>query len=88
MHEAGVVERILEAVSERALDAQASRVTDVYLEVGEDAGIDRESLAFHWAIDSEGTIATGARLHFEASENPRAFRLSGIEIEDGTPEPG
>jgi hydrogenase nickel incorporation protein HypA/HybF len=88
MHEAGVVERILEAVSERALEAQATRVTDVYLEIGEDAGIDREAVAFHWAFVSDGSIATGARLHFEKSESPRVFRLSGIEVEDGPSEPG
>ena len=44
MHEAGVTERILEIVLEHAKEAHATRVTDVYLEVGEESGIDTDSV--------------------------------------------
>jgi hydrogenase nickel incorporation protein HypA/HybF len=83
MHEAGVTERILEVVLEHARAANAHRVTDVYLEVGEDSGIDTESVEMHWPLLSEGTVAEGAILHFEAKEDePFSFRLTSIEVDE------
>ncbi len=53
MHEAGVTERILEIVLEHAKEAHAERVTDVYLEIGEESGIDRDSVELHWPLLAE-----------------------------------
>ncbi len=83
MHEAGVTERILEVVLEHAQAANAHRVTDVYLEVGEESGIDTESVEMHWPLLSEGSLAEGATLHFEAKEDePFTFRLTSIEVDE------
>ena len=86
MHEAGVTERILETVLEHAREADAQRVTDVYLEVGEESGIDTESVELHWPLLSEGSVAEGSVLHFESKEDePFSFRLTSIEVDE--PEP-
>lgn len=83
MHEAGVTERILEVVLEHARQAQAQRVTDVYLDVGEESGIDTESVELHWPMLSQGSVAEGATLHFNAAtEEPFAFRLTSIEVDE------
>jgi hydrogenase nickel incorporation protein HypA/HybF len=82
MHEAGVTERILEVVVEHAVGARAQRVTDVYLEVGEESGIDTDSVELHWPLLSRGSVAEGATLHFDTSEAPFTFRLTSIEVDE------
>ena len=82
MHEAGVTERILEIVVEHAKDAHAQRVTDVYLEVGEESGIDTDSVELHWPLLSKGSVAEGAALHFEHADAPFTFRLTSIEVDE------
>lgn len=83
MHEAGVTERILEVVLEHAKEAHAKRVTDVYLDVGDESGIDTESVELHWPMLSEGSVAEGAVLHFNNStQEPFAFRLTSIEVDE------
>ena len=84
MHEAGVTERILEVVLEHAKDAHAQRVTDVYLDVGEELGIDTELVELHWPLLSEGSPAEGAALHFNQSDAPFSFRLTSIEVDEAT----
>lgn len=82
MHEAGVTERILEVVLEHAREAQAQRVTDVYLDVGDESGIDTESVEMHWPLLSQGSVAEGATLHFNAAtDGPFTFRLTSIEVD-------
>lgn len=83
MHEAGVTERILEIVLEHAKEAGAARVTDVYLEVGDESDIDAESVELHWPLLNEGTVAEGSVLHFETREDePFSFRLISIEVDE------
>jgi hydrogenase nickel incorporation protein HypA/HybF len=82
MHEAGVTERILEIVVEHAKEAHAQRVTDVYLEVGEESGIDTESVELHWPLLSRGSLAEGATLHFDLATAPFTFRLTSIEVDE------
>ncbi len=83
MHEAGVTERILEVVLEHAKEAHAMRVTDVYLDVGEESGIDTDSVELHWPLLSEGSVAEGSTLHFNSKEDePFAFRLTSIEVDE------
>ena len=82
MHEAGVTERILEIVMEHAREAHAQRVTDVYLEVGEESGIDTDSVELHWPLLSKGSVAEGAALHFDRAEAPFTFRLTSIEVDE------
>ena len=83
MHEAGVTERILEVVLEHASAAHAQRVTDVYLDVGDESGIDTESVELHWPLMSEGSVAEGAVLHFhDTPDEPFSFRLTSIEVDE------
>lgn len=83
MHEAGVTERILEIVLQHAKEGRATRVTDVYLDVGEESGIDIESVELHWPLLSEGSVAEDSVLHFQTKEDePFSFRLTSIEVEE------
>ncbi len=83
MHEAGVTERILEIVLQHAKEAHATRVTDVYLEVGEESGIDTDSVELHWPLLAEGSVAEGSILHFDTKEDePFSFRLTSIEVDE------
>lgn len=91
MHEAGVTQRILEVVTARAAEAEASRITEVHLEVGEAAGVDAEAIALHWPILALGTTAAGARLRVTEAPDPRTFRIVSLDVEElagaGRPSP-
>ena len=65
MHELPVTESILNITLRHAKTHQAKKVTDIYLVIGEWSSIIDDSIQFHWDILSEGTLAVGARLHFE-----------------------
>ncbi len=64
MHELSVTESILEIALRHANQAQALRVTHLYLVVGQLASIVDDSVQFYWAIISKNTIAEGSLLHF------------------------
>jgi hydrogenase nickel incorporation protein HypA/HybF len=59
-----VTQNILEIVLRHASQANAGRVTDVYLVIGKLSSIVDDSVQFYWDFVSEGTIAEAARLHF------------------------
>jgi len=65
MHELSVTENILAIALRHAEKAQARRVTDLYLVIGQMASIVDDSVQFYWDIISAGTMAEGARLHFQ-----------------------
>ena len=65
MHELSVTENILEIAIRHARQAQASRVTDIYIVIGQLSSIVDDSVRFYWDMISEGTLCAGARLHFE-----------------------
>ncbi len=64
MHELPVTQSILEIALRHAEKANAKRVTDLYLVMGELATLVDDSIQFYWDIIAEGSIAQGARLHF------------------------
>ena len=64
MHELPVAENVLEITLRHARQANATRVTDLYLVVGQLSSIIDDSLQFYWDIISKDTIAEGAVLHF------------------------
>ncbi|WP_420632151.1 hydrogenase maturation nickel metallochaperone HypA [Candidatus Leptofilum sp.] len=64
MHELAVTESILEIALRHAADAEASRISDLYLVVGELASIVDDSVQFYWDFVSQGSMAGGATLHF------------------------
>ncbi len=83
MHEAGVADRILEAVLARAEEAGAVRVRLVEIEAGEACGVSREALAFHFEEHARGTLADAAELAIREVAEPMAFRLVAIDVDDG-----
>jgi hydrogenase nickel incorporation protein HypA/HybF len=65
MHELSVTENILEISLRNANNANAKRVTNLYLVIGQLASIVDDSVQFYWDIISKDTIAAGAILHFK-----------------------
>lgn len=65
MHELSVTEGILEVSLRHAKKAGVQRITGINLVIGQFSSIVDDSVQFYWDIVSEGTIAHGARLHFE-----------------------
>ncbi len=65
MHELAVTESILSIADRHAKEAQASRVTDIYIVIGQLSSIVDDSVQFYWDIISEGTICAKAQLHFQ-----------------------
>ncbi len=64
MHELPVTESLLEITLRHAQEANACRVTDLYLVIGQLSSIIDDSVQFYWDIVAQNTIAEGARLHF------------------------
>lgn len=65
MHELSVTESILEIALRHATSAQAKRITDLYLVIGQLSSIVDDSVQFYWEIITKGTLAEGSRLHFQ-----------------------
>jgi hydrogenase nickel incorporation protein HypA/HybF len=64
MHELTITESLLEIVLRHADKAGAHRVRDLFLVIGQLSSIVDDSVQFYWDIISDGTIAEGAKLHF------------------------
>ena len=84
MHEYGVTESVVAAVTERLPDAM---VTCVHLEIGALSGVSADSVRFYFGPATEGTNLAGARL--EISEVPARCRCGscGAEFEPDGPIP-
>ncbi len=65
MHELAITESILNIAVEAAQQAQAQRVTDIYLTIGRLSSIVDDSVQFYWDTISQGSLCAGAQLHFE-----------------------
>lgn len=81
MHEAGIVDRILDIVVARAAEDGAQRIVSIHLEAGLLAGVSEEALRFHWQQHAAGTPAEGAEIHFVETDEPTDLRLVSIEVE-------
>jgi hydrogenase nickel incorporation protein HypA/HybF len=64
MHELAVTENILSIATKHAEQAQATRVTDIHITIGQLSSVVDESVQFYWDIVSENTLCFGAKLHF------------------------
>ncbi len=64
MHELAVTESILEISLRHAEEANAKRITNLYLVIGQLASIVDDSVQFYWDIVAKETIAAGSVLHF------------------------
>jgi hydrogenase nickel incorporation protein HypA/HybF len=64
MHEASITEAMLDLALKYA---QGQRITDIYLQVGRMSFVVPECVEFYFEYLSRGTVAEGARLHFETA---------------------
>ena len=64
MHELPIAESILEIAQRHGKQADATRISDIYLVIGQLSSVIDDSIRFYWDMISEGTLAEGARLHF------------------------
>lgn len=64
MHELPISESILEIALRHAKADGSSRITNLYLVIGQLASIIDDSVKFYWDIISKDTPAEGAQLHF------------------------
>jgi len=64
MHELSVTQSILDIVLQHANQAHASKVTNIYLVIGDLSTIVDDSVQFYWDIISKDTIAVDAKLQF------------------------
>ena len=68
MHELAVTENLLEITIRHAKQANASKVTDLFIVVGQLSSIIGDSVQFYWDLISVGTPAEKAKLHFDRRE--------------------
>ena len=64
MHELAVTESLLKIAVEHAEQANAQRITDLHIVMGDLASMVDESIQFYWDIIARDTIAEKAALHF------------------------
>lgn len=64
MHELSVTESLLKIAVNHAEKANAQRVTDLHIVIGDLASMVDDSIQFYWDIIAQGSIAEQAKLHF------------------------
>jgi hydrogenase nickel incorporation protein HypA/HybF len=65
MHEAGIAQNLIEAVTGRLASVPGARVTAIHVRVGELSGVSCDALDFAFECLSASTSLAGARLVFD-----------------------
>ncbi|MBZ0293110.1 MAG: hydrogenase maturation nickel metallochaperone HypA [Anaerolineae bacterium] len=65
MHELAFTESVLNTALRYAEQADAERITEIHLSIGQLSSFVNDCVSFYWDIISKGTIAEGAQLCFE-----------------------
>ncbi|OGO66477.1 MAG: hydrogenase maturation nickel metallochaperone HypA [Chloroflexi bacterium RBG_19FT_COMBO_47_9] len=65
MHELSVTENLLDITLRHAQNAGATRITNIYLVIGQLSSIVDDSVKFYWDMIAKDTIAQKAILHFK-----------------------
>ena len=66
MHEFGITENIITIALDKASEAQASKITQINLVMGELSGFVQDCIQFYFDSLSKDTIAQEAVVHFES----------------------
>lgn len=74
MHELSVTESLLEIALRHAKPANAKRINNLYLVIGQLSSIVDDSVQFYWDIVAKDSLAEGARLHFRRIPTELACR--------------
>jgi len=64
MHELPVTQSLLKIALDHAEKANAKRITDLHIVMGELSSMVDDSIQFYWEIIAKDTIAEQAKLHF------------------------
>ena len=64
MHELPVTQSLLKIALDHAEKADAKRITDLHIVMGELSSMVDDSIQFYWEIIAKDTIAEQAKLHF------------------------
>lgn len=67
MHEMSLAEGVLQLIEDAAQQQSFARVTAVWLEIGQLAGVEAEAMAFCFDAVTRGSVAEGARLEIVAT---------------------
>lgn len=91
MHELSITQSILEIALRHGKQAQATKITDLHLVIGQLSSVVDDSVQFYWDMITEGTPAEGSKLHFtriparlECRECGQPYTLEGNQL-DGCP---
>ncbi len=85
MHELSVTQSILDIALRYAEQAGATKITDLFIVIGDLSSIVDDSVQFYWEIIGKGTIAEGSQLHFKRIPAKMLCLDCDIEYQ---PEPG
>lgn len=86
MHESGLIEDLIHKIESAARENNGTRVTAVDLTIGAFASIEADHLREHFEVASVGTMAEGAELRIQVSDDPlgpdpQHITLQSVEIE-------
>ena len=81
MHELSITEQIADIAIKHGEKNNASKITDLYLVIGELSTVIDDSVQFYWDMITENTICEGAKLHFKRI--PAVFRCRDCNKEYG-----
>lgn len=65
MHELAITEQIAAIAIRHGEENNATRISDLYLVIGDLSSVVDDSVQFYWDIVTEGTLCEGATLHFK-----------------------
>lgn len=81
MHELAVTQSILDISLRYAQKANAKQIVMIHLVIGKFSSIVDASVQFYWDTIAQGTIAEGAKLHFERIAAEMTCRNCGSTFE-------
>jgi len=78
MHEMSLAEGVLQVIEDAAQRDRFSKVTAVWLEIGQLAGVEPQAMAFCFDAVTRGSVAEGARLEIVGTDERSVWRVPGL----------